>query len=59
MRCPPCHQGFKLVTTGYKFGGVVAHLFAAKLLLQLNQEVQMAKQMGIDLSMSLADNKVG
>ncbi|GFR44859.1 hypothetical protein Agub_g6202, partial [Astrephomene gubernaculifera] len=51
-------QGYKLVATGYKFGGVVAHLFATRVLLQLHQEVQMARQMGINLTMNLADNKV-
>ncbi|EFJ50565.1 hypothetical protein VOLCADRAFT_88500 [Volvox carteri f. nagariensis] len=51
-------QGYKLVATGFKFGGVVAHLFAVRVLLQLHQEVQMAKQMGINLTMTLKGNKV-
>lgn len=46
------------MATGYKFGGVVAHLFATRVLLQLHQEVQLARQMGINLSMTLADKKV-
>ncbi|GLC43863.1 hypothetical protein PLESTB_000916400 [Pleodorina starrii] len=51
-------QGYKLVATGFKFGGVVAHLFATRVLLQLHQEVQMARQMGINLTMTLSGNKV-
>ncbi|GIL97763.1 hypothetical protein Vretimale_3324 [Volvox reticuliferus] len=51
-------QGYKLVATGFKFGGVIAHLFAVRVLLQLHQEVQMARQMGINLTMTLSGNKV-
>eukprot|EP00198_Chlamydomonas_reinhardtii_P001526 XP_001690862.1 predicted protein [Chlamydomonas reinhardtii] len=50
-------QGYKLVATGHKFGGLVAHLFATRVLLQLHQEVAQARAMGINLSFNLADNK--
>ncbi|PNH07951.1 hypothetical protein TSOC_005530 [Tetrabaena socialis] len=50
-------QGYKLVASGFKFGGVVAHLFATRVLLQLHQEVSLARQMGIRLNMNLGDNK--
>ncbi|KAG2445947.1 hypothetical protein HXX76_000550 [Chlamydomonas incerta] len=51
-------QGYKLVATGHKFGGLVAHLFATRVLLQLHQEVAQARAMGINLSFNLTDNKV-
>ncbi|KAG2452510.1 hypothetical protein HYH02_002749 [Chlamydomonas schloesseri] len=51
-------QGYKLVATGHKFGGLVAHLFATRVLLQLHQEVAQARAMGINLSLNLADSKV-
>lgn len=53
----PRPQGYKLVATGHKFGGLVAHLFATRVLLQLHQEVAQARAMGINLSFNLADNK--
>ena len=43
-------QGYKVVLAGRQFGGVVAHALAAKLLLQVQHEIQMARKMGLDLS---------
>ncbi|KAG2500798.1 hypothetical protein HYH03_001560 [Edaphochlamys debaryana] len=51
-------QGYKLVSTGLKFGGCVAHLFATRVLLQLHSEVAAAKQMGIHLSVNMTEEKV-
>lgn len=43
-------QGYSLVLTGHKFGGMVANALAAKLLLQLRQEVSMAQQAGVNVT---------
>ncbi|KAF5830645.1 hypothetical protein DUNSADRAFT_14227 [Dunaliella salina] len=43
-------QGYKVVLVGQCFGGLVAHTLAARLLLQVQQEITMAQQMGINLS---------
>ena len=43
-------QGYRVVLCGFQFGGMVANAVAARLLLQLRQEIQLAKQMGINLS---------
>eukprot|EP00200_Dunaliella_tertiolecta_P012715 CAMPEP_0202384140 /NCGR_PEP_ID=MMETSP1127-20130417/53615_1 /ASSEMBLY_ACC=CAM_ASM_000462 /TAXON_ID=3047 /ORGANISM="Dunaliella tertiolecta, Strain CCMP1320" /LENGTH=677 /DNA_ID=CAMNT_0048983859 /DNA_START=53 /DNA_END=2083 /DNA_ORIENTATION=- len=43
-------QGYKVVLVGQFFGGLVAHTLAARLLLQVQQEITMARQMGINLS---------
>ena len=45
--------------SGRGFGGQLAHALAAKLLLQLQQEITLAKQMGINLSaLSQTEDKV-
>ncbi len=43
-------QGFAVVLSGHGFGGLVAHAVATRLLLQLRQEINMAKELGINLS---------
>ncbi len=40
-------QGYHVVLSGHGFGGLVAHVLGAKLLLQLRQEIELAKQMGM------------
>lgn len=51
-------QGYKVITAGFKFGAMLAHLFACRLMLQLKEEVAMAKQIGISLPDLLSANKV-
>lgn len=48
-----CHhalQGYEVTLCGQDWGGVAAHVLALKLLLQLRQEIELAKTMGINLS---------
>ena len=51
-------QGYQLVISGHRFGGVVANVLASKLLLQVKSELILAEKMGIDLS-SLALTQEG
>ena len=52
-------QGYKLVLGGHQFGGILAHALAAKMLLQLRKEIQMAESLGINLSvLNMTENKV-
>ncbi|GAX84806.1 hypothetical protein CEUSTIGMA_g12227.t1 [Chlamydomonas eustigma] len=52
-------QGYKIVLSGFQLGGLIAHAMAAKLLLQVQQEIQMAEKMGINLSaLSMTADKV-
>ena len=52
-------QGYKIVLGGHQLGGTVAHAMAARLLLQLRQEIKLAEQMGVNLSaLSMTVDKV-
>lgn len=43
-------QGYKLVISGHRFGGIVAHALSTQLLLQVKSEILLAEKMGVDLS---------
>ena len=52
-------QGYKVVLCGYQLGGSVAHAMASKLLLQVQQEIQTALRMGVNLSaLSMTSEKI-
>ncbi|GFH05531.1 uncharacterized protein HaLaN_00008 [Haematococcus lacustris] len=52
-------QGYAVVLTGQGVGGMVAHCLAARLLLQLRQEIELAQQHGINLQhLQLTEDKV-
>lgn len=43
-------QGYQVVLTGHRFGGMLAHALASKLLLQLHHDIDLAQQMGVNIS---------
>ncbi len=43
-------EGYYVVLGGYGFGGLVAHALAVRLVINVRNEINMAKQMGINLS---------